>query len=129
MTRICFVVLLAIVFASCEKVNEEPSTLRLSQISLNGSTYRTFTYSNNLLMRELWFTEVCNTPVSEIYYHYSGKKLLTIALTQRGIYSSTAQACDPNSGVKSRENLVYDNNGRIAKVIRENSVSVFKYDS
>lgn len=130
MKKIIYTLLLLLfAFSSCQDENEIVSTTGLLVAVKKGDQlYQSFTYSNSKLSEESFFQDFCDTPLSEFTYSYDDSKLIKLRQTERGLYSSTATMCDPQSGIKAEVTFDYDLSGRIKKVNHSSSYEEWTYN-
>ncbi len=121
----CFILLIA--FLGCKKDKYE-STHRLKEIKTGSQTYSTFEYDNGLLTKENSYF-FCTVPADEHVYVYQAGRLSKIQSTLRSLYSSTTAICNPAAGQQSEEQYEYDNFGRLSRISRQATYTLFTYNS
>lgn len=129
MKRFLYIFLLIPVF-SCNKdaITAHNGPL-LKEIRTANGINESFEYSNGFLSKENHYYNMCSTPVDEYTYSYQAGKLDKLEITVRSLYSSTMTMCNPASGIRSAEQYEYDNQGRLNKVTRQSSYTIFEYDA
>jgi hypothetical protein len=122
---ICFLLLIA--FLGCKK-DKDGSGLRLKAITANNATTQTFEYQNGLLTKENHYM-FCSVPSDEHVYVYQDSRLVKIQSTIRSYYSSTTAICDPAAGQHMEDQYEYDILGRLSRINRQASYTLFTYNS
>lgn len=102
---------------------------QLIQIKSDNRLVESFEYEGGLLVKENIFSMCEQNPSDEFAYSYHLGKVITIEATLRGIYSNASSVCDPSKGLKRVDNFEYTSDGKISRVIRENSISEWAYNA
>lgn len=124
--------ILAALFFSCTKnATDEGTNARLRYLKTAGKITQSFEYNpDGLLVKENWFGSCEKTPADEFTYSYSGVRLDTITSVIRRLYSSTSFICDPAKGLRSKDVVEHDSQGRIHRIVRENgTTNTFHYNA
>jgi YD repeat-containing protein len=121
-----------IIFFGCSKnAADNAKSARLQFVKAAGKIHQSFEYnSDNVLVKEAWFSHCENNPADEFFYIYNGIRLDTVKSTIRSLYSSTDLICDPTKGLHSYSAVEYDNQARISRITHENgTVITFQYNT
>jgi hypothetical protein len=122
---ICFLLLIA--FLGCKK-DKYGSSHRLKEIRTANMVTQTFEYQNGLLTKENHYL-FCSSPVDEYLYIYQSDRLVEIHTTTKSHYSSLTAICNSAGGLESEEQYEYDSRGRVNRINRQVSYTLFTYNS
>lgn len=121
--------LLLIAAFGCKKGSQD--YLRLRKVESTYGLANSYEYNDQgkLIKENSYMGFACSSPVDEYTYVYANGKLDKLQIRMRSLYSSTMTICNPASGINSEEQYEYDSRGRILKVSRSASYTVFVYDN
>ncbi|MBA4849358.1 RHS repeat protein [Emticicia sp. BO119] len=127
-------ILLIILISGCSKESADPKTpsapgKKLISLTLNNKPYITFEFQNDLLIKENSFSFCEINPTDEFTYEYTDRRLSKLKTTMRSMFSSISALCNPSLGMKSEETFQYNAEGQISKIVRNNSITAFVYNS
>ncbi len=130
MKPILFLIILTLAFGCKQESIEKAGNVNLlRQINIGNKIYQTFEFDESLLMKERVYGGLCkDNPIDEYEYTYHNGKPVAVESTTRGFYSSLSALCDPALGIQSTENFEYDIEGRISKIVRQESYTLFEYN-
>jgi hypothetical protein len=112
-----------------ETIQKIPSGARLVQVQVDSQVEQTFEYSSDRLTKEFFFDTSCPAnPADQFVYIYRNDRLNKLEMNLRGFYSSASIPCKSKSEKLFEEFFTYDDRGRITKIARKNSYSLFEYN-
>ncbi len=116
------------ILLGCKK--ETPaSNMLLKEVTVNGKVIENFTYNGNYqLVKDNYFGN-CSIPYDEIFFIYKNNQLDSLKTVTRSLYSGISEMCNPLSGIHTYAAFEYDNQGRIIKIKKENSLVTNIYNS
>jgi hypothetical protein len=125
-------VCLGLLCFSCayETIQKIPAGARLVQVKVNDRIEQSFEYNSDRLTKEFFFDTSCpNHPADQFLYIYRNDRLNKLEMTLHGFYSNSSVPCHSKAGVSYDEFFKYDETGRIIRISRKNSYSVFEHDA
>lgn len=129
MRKFSILLILSLTIVACSKQSNQDSQLQLRRITVNGNIHENFEYNDDGQLKKDESYYSCTVPSDECTYVYKNKRLDSVKLVNRGIYSSSIAQCDPQSGIRTYSTFEYDNAGRIYKIRKENSTIEYTYNS
>lgn len=119
-----------------QTVDKEPSRPLLYKITANSKTIYSFDYDENKrLITEIQYL-TCDTPFKKIMYHYSSDRLDSVSRDEKQLtnYSISppfllVEQCENAIYKQFREVLEYNREGKLIKVIDDEYVKEYSYNS
>ena len=117
-------------FIGCKKETTNNGGALLRQVTVDGKLQESFEYnSENQLIKDYSYFMGCTSPTDELFYMYKNKQLDSLKSVIRSLYSSTSPICNPLAGIRYYSAFEYDTQGRINKIIKDNSVISLFYNT